>query len=100
MYLLLTLTMDNMAPASPSESTETATASLEGDVQLPHGMTLEETCAALQIRLNHAGHHQKSVLYYWNKFDCASKLVSFTHLIDFSFHYSLTHSFILVITTE
>ena len=93
MYLLLTFTMDNMTPLSPSESVATVTASLGGDAQLPHGMTLEETCAALQIRLNHAEHHQKSVLHYWNKFDCASKLVLFTHLIDLSFHYSLTYSF-------
>ncbi len=84
MYLVLIYTMDSLSSPSPSVSyvaptTTIAPESPTDEVQLPHGMTVDETCAALQTRLDNAAQHdnlhQKSVLYYWNKLDCDTKMV-------------------------
>lgn len=84
MYLVLIYTMDSLSSPSPSVSyvaptTNIAPESPTDEVQLPHGMTVDETCAALQTRLDNAAQHdnlhQKSVLYYWNKLDCDTKMV-------------------------
>jgi hypothetical protein len=99
MYLVLIYTMDGLSSPSPSVSyvapaTTIATESPTEEVQLPHGMTVDETCAALQTRIDNAAQHdnlhQKSVLYYWNKLDCDNKMV-LTHSLTHARTYSLTH---------